>query len=84
MLESSRHAGRGLEEYSRTHCTVNDASMSIPAKLIDRGLVNPGVVEYPPGCELLQVMDGSIGDIPGTVLGSLWVWNQCVVTKHNR
>jgi hypothetical protein len=49
MLESSRHAGRGLEEYSRTHGTVNDASMSIPTKLIDRGLVNPGVVEYPPG-----------------------------------
>jgi hypothetical protein len=48
MLESSRHAGRGLAEY-RTHGTVNDASMSMQTKPIDRGLMNPGVVEYPPG-----------------------------------
>jgi hypothetical protein len=26
-------------------------------------------------------MDGSVGDIPGTVLRNLWVFNQCVVTN---
>jgi hypothetical protein len=26
-------------------------------------------------------MDGLVGDIPGTVLGNLWVFNQCVVTN---
>jgi hypothetical protein len=26
-------------------------------------------------------MDGSVSDIPGTVLRNLWVFNQCVVTN---
>jgi hypothetical protein len=49
MPEGARHASRGLEEHSRTRGTVNGASMSMPTKPIDRGLMNPGAVEYPPG-----------------------------------
>jgi hypothetical protein len=45
MLEGTR----GLEEHSRIHGAVNDASMRMPTKLIDHGFVNPVIVEYPPG-----------------------------------
>ena len=50
MLEGAR----GLGEHSRIHGAVNDASMRMPTKPIDRGLVNPVVVQCPPGRELLQ------------------------------
>jgi hypothetical protein len=44
MLEGAR----GLEEHSRIHGAVNDASMRMPTKPIDRGLVNPVVVIVSP------------------------------------
>jgi hypothetical protein len=34
LLEGARHAGREPEEHSRTHGIANDASMSMPTKLI--------------------------------------------------
>ena len=40
MLEGAR----GLGEHSRIHGAVNDASMRMPTKPIDRGLVNPVVI----------------------------------------
>ena len=77
MLEGAR----GLGEHSRIHGAVNNASMRMPTKPIDRGLVNPVVVEYPPGRELLQLKDSLISEISGTVFGNPWVGNQCVVTN---
>ena len=77
MLEGAR----GLGEHSRIHGAVNNASMRMPTKPIDRGLVNLVVVEYPSGRELLQVTDSLVNEMSGSVFGNPWVGNQCVITN---